>query len=135
VPGQLGRARRGDQALGLEQVLDRHRQPVQRAGDLAAHGGLVGRARRGPGPLGVPGDDRVELRVDLPGPVQQMIEQFPAGQLARGDSTGELAGGRGGGIKVHDRTAPPASRAAQGCWPVIPADGSRLDRAGPPALG
>jgi hypothetical protein len=50
-----------------------------------------------------------------------MIEQFPAGQLAPGDGPGELAGGRGGEIKVHDRTVPPASGpgpGGAGRWPV-----------------
>ena len=62
---ELGSAGGGDQALGLPHVLDRHRQPVQRPGGLAAGCRRVGSVRSGPGPVGIQRHDGVEAGVAL----------------------------------------------------------------------
>jgi hypothetical protein len=102
VPGEFRGAGRGNQALGLEHVLHRHRQSVQRAASIAARGRVIGGLGGVAGAFGVPGDDRVQGRVELGGPFEQVVEQFAAGDLAVLYRPREFGGGGGG--EVHNRT-------------------------------
>ena len=62
VVAQLGRTRRRREALGLERVLDGHRQAVERTPGLAPGPGRVGLGGPGPGPLDVERHHGVDRR-------------------------------------------------------------------------
>ena len=69
-------------ALGLEAVLGRDRQPVQRAEFGSARPQPVGVVGLGPGAVGVEGDDRVQRGVEPGDPVEVVLDELPARDLA-----------------------------------------------------
>jgi hypothetical protein len=81
-------------AGGLEHVLDRHGQAVQRTERLAPRRGLVGALGVLARALLVKGDNCVDRRVDLLDAVQLKFEQFQRADLAVAQHPGEVAHGQ-----------------------------------------
>ncbi len=99
VAGEDRRPVRGPDPGRLGQVLDRDRQPVQRAGELAAGGPRVQAGRDGPGLLGGERDNRVDRGVDRVDPGQRGLEQLGGRQPPGPDQPGQV-GGRGR-VQLH----------------------------------
>ena len=85
VVGELRGATGRADALGLDGVLDRDRQTVERPEHVAAeHGDLVGRVGGGARPLDVEGDDRVHVAVEALDAVEVEVEQLTARDCGAG---------------------------------------------------
>ncbi len=83
VIGELDRAASRADALGLDRILDRDRQSVQRAEHLAACCLFVGFRRRSARPLDVERRDRVDRPAQSSDAIEVEVEQFAARQLLR----------------------------------------------------
>ena len=99
VCGEVRRAGGGAHPGGLQRVLDRHRQAVQRAGRVSACGGPVGGVGRCSGAVDVERHDRVQRGVSDLDAVQVGVEELSAADLAV--SQGGDEGARGDGVKVE----------------------------------
>ena len=94
VVGEQRRAVRRTPAGDLVGVLERERQPVQRAEGVAPRRRGVRLGRSGPGALLVERHDRVELRVALGDAGQVEVEQLAGGDLPPAYGVRHRAGGR-----------------------------------------
>ncbi len=101
VVGELDRAARRADALDLDRVLDRDREPVERSAPLAAYGLGVGAVRLGPGPIEVERHHRVDGAVQPVDARCEELQQLPARDLAVADRGGLLGGGCGGEALVE----------------------------------
>ncbi len=102
VVGAQRRAVRRAPAGDRVGVLEREREPVQRAHRGTGRQLLVGRRGTGPGALLVQRDDRVEPGVALGDPGQVQVEQLARGDAARADGVRLVAGGRVDGQVGHE---------------------------------
>ena len=98
---------------GRQQVLVRHRQPVQQPYRTRAQHVRVELVGAAPGRVVVAGHQRVEHRVDGVGPVEAGVEQLSGRQLPAPEQAGERHGGQQAEIVDHGRSvrlrpAPPA---------------------------
>ena len=83
----------GAHADGLVGVLDRHRDAVQRAADVATCERRVRRVGRAPGRVDVERDDGVQAAVQPFDPRQVVVEQLAARHLAAAERIGQCVGG------------------------------------------
>ena len=90
VVGELGRAGGRAQSRGLEAVLDRHRDAVQRAPRLAARERGLGLGRARARAFGVERHHRVQARVVLLDAPEVDLEQLAARHLAASECRGQL---------------------------------------------
>ena len=85
VAGEQLRAALGQDARGVERVLDRERHAVQGPKRRAAGDGLVGRIGARQRLFGHQGDDGVDLRVHRGDAVQVRLDHFTRGELLGAD--------------------------------------------------
>ena len=109
-PRPRGHADRHREAGGLEVVLRRERDAVQRPGGLAAgHGGVRG-ARLGEGALGSERHDRVERAVDLSDAREMRRDDLLGRRLAAGDDGRQRRGRHAGELGRAHHGAHPIPR-------------------------
>ena len=102
-------------ALGQREVLDRHRQAVQRAERRAPHHRLLGVARGRQRGVGRDGAERVQRRIEPLDALERGPRQLDRRELLRADEPGQL-GGRGerqvGGAHESRKPLPWSARRA-----------------------
>ena len=117
VVGQFGRTAGGADPLDLDRVLDRDRQPVERAHRVAPGERGVGRVGEHPGPLDVERHRRIDRRVQALDPGEIPVEQLPARHLLVAHRGSETVGrGEQQFVVGHPRILPVLAllRAAMG---------------------
>ena len=85
VIGEQHAAETRRQSLGVDQVLDPERKPVQRAERIAAHHGSLARSRRCACRLERARNDRIDGGIDLLDPPDATFHEFDRRKLALAD--------------------------------------------------
>jgi hypothetical protein len=120
VVGQLDCPAGGTDALCLDRIFDGDRQSVQRAGQIAPDGGVVGRGGGRVSPVDVEGDDGVDRPAQPINAAEVAVQQLTARDLFAADRLGQRDRGRGQQLLIHGTSFQPsgAYRSHAGPHPV-----------------